>query len=106
MTTDAEAYKRAQYYGRALIEVRTKKADLTSEGSETYRALIKEPFTEFFVGKVSLIEWSLEDEDEDFTQKLLWWHARVVTGSFLPAEIARMILDLYPGSHPDLGFSL
>ena len=36
----------------------------------------------------------------------LRWHARVVTGSFLPAEIARMILDLYPGSHPDLGFSL
>lgn len=76
MTTDAEAYKRAQYYGRALIEVRTKKADLTSEGSETYRALIEEPFTELYteslVERVTLIEWSLEDDAEDFTQKLLW----------------------------------
>ncbi|CAD6579571.1 MAG: hypothetical protein ASARMPRED_009183 [Alectoria sarmentosa] len=107
MTSDAEAYRQAQYYGRALIKVRIEQAEMRIREGRLMRALIEEPFTGSFKWRVWEQENSLEADDEEFTQKLLWWHARVVTGHFLPPEITKMILGaMYPESDSDFGFSL
>ena len=72
-SADAEAYQQAQHSGRALTKVRTERADMSVEGSQTYQNLIEEPFTGPWSKHIMMKHWSFEFEDEEFTRKLLWW---------------------------------
>lgn len=111
MAADAEAYRQSQRCGRAPIRVRTERAEMWVGGGRAHRALVLTDRSPGHSGR----EWWTKDGRSKRTMKelrgsfcgacnsrlslewatgfdVLRWHVGVVTGMFLPAEIAKMML--------------
>ncbi len=69
---DANAYHYAQYYGRAIIKLRTEEANMGVEDSDTYQAFIEEPFDGSFTQRIIERHEVLRDDDDELAVKLLW----------------------------------
>lgn len=73
--TDAEAYQQVQRYGRALIKVRTKRAEMSVEGSQFYQSLIEDPHPRRIsvpsMRRLALFNFD-DADDKKVARKLLW----------------------------------